>query len=144
MNTRILTLSIAIAAATGIALSSPVFAEFDSEALPAELVQNLDLNGDGVIDPQEQARAERLRQRIDWNHDGTIDRGERARARRAFEYADRDRDGELSAQERVRSRYTYNRPGVSDDGHIGQYERRFAYELRDNASGNGGVTGPQR
>jgi hypothetical protein len=144
MNTRMLTLSIAIASATGLALSSPVFAEYDTDDLPAELAQNLDLNGDGVIGPQERARAERLRERIDWNHDGTIDDAERERAQRAFEYADRNEDGELSAQERIRNRYTYNRRDVNDDGHIGQYERRFAYELRDSASMNGANANRQR
>lgn len=145
MNTRILTLSIALASsALGASQPATVFAEFNADELPVELAQNIDLNGDGVIGPQEQARAERLRRRIDWNHDGTIGERERERAQRAFEYADRDNDGELSAQERARSRYTYNRLDVNDDGHIGQYERRFAYELRDNASRNGVQTSRQR
>jgi len=144
MNTRILTLSIAIASATGLSLPAAVFGEFDADALPAELAQNLDLNGDGVIGPQERERAQRLRERVDWNHDGVIGERERARAQQALEYADRDGDGQLSAQERVRSRYTVNRLDVNDDGHIGQYENRYARELRDNTGASGTNAGRQR
>jgi hypothetical protein len=123
-----------------LSVSMSLFADFDPAQLPAELAQNLDLNGDGVIGPQEQARAERLRARVDWNHDGAIGERERERAQQAFEYADRDKDGQLSAHERVRNRYTYNQLDLNDDGRISQYEqyeRRFVHELRDNARGNG-------
>ena len=87
-----------------LSISMSAFADFEPALLPAELAQNLDLNADGVIGPQEQARAERLRERIDWNHDGSIGEREKARAQHALERADRNDDGRLSAQERHRNR----------------------------------------
>lgn len=142
MNKRILTISAALTTIAGLAVSAPVFAAPDTDELPAELRQNLDLNGDGIIGPQEQARAERLRARVDWDRDGTIGEQERTRAQQAFEAYGRD-DDPLMTQQRQRDQNRLNQLDVNNESGLGRYEHQYRHELRDNAN-NGAAGGNQR